>query len=180
VSEFVDIFRTISDGHAFHEIPFGAVPHPEGAECPAQNWIDYGDENRGVALLSCGLPGNNVAGGVMMLSLLRSATIGGYGFGGGYEPGMGSDTGLELGKQFAFDYAVLPHAGTGDGADLPREGMAFNHPLIAVTAPPAAGPLAEAVGPAGAREPRHSGLRDEARRERRRGAAVIRSGRATD
>ncbi|NLG49173.1 MAG: hypothetical protein GX552_03555 [Chloroflexi bacterium] len=124
----------IGQGHAFHEIPFGTVPHPEGIECPAQNWIDYSNGDQGLALLNRGLPGNNVADGVLMLSLLRSATIGGYGYGGGYEPGMGSDTGLELGKQFTFDYALLPHAGTWDMAGVPREGMAFNHPLIAVTA----------------------------------------------
>ena len=125
---------SIRHGTSFHEIPFGAVPHPEGVECPAQNWIDHGDGSKGLALLNRGLPGNNVADDVLLLSLLRSATIGGYGYGGGYEPGMGSDTGLEVGKHFAFDYALLPHAGTWAEAGIPREGMAFNHPLIAVTA----------------------------------------------
>jgi alpha-mannosidase len=121
-------------GQGFHEIPFGAVPHPEGVECPAQTWIDQSDGERGLALLNRGLPGNNVADGVLLLSLLRSATIGGYGYGGGYEPGMSSDTGLELDKAFAFDYALVPHAGTWREAGIPREGAAFNHPLVAVTA----------------------------------------------
>ena len=137
---------SIRQGCGFHEIPFGAVPHPKGVECPAQNWIDYGDGNHGLALLNRGLPGNNVADGVLLLSLLRSATIGGYGFGGGFEPGMGSDTGLELGKQFDFDYALLPHTGTWDEASIPREGMAFNHPLIAVTATSQPGDLPKRWG----------------------------------
>jgi alpha-mannosidase len=137
---------SIRQGHGCHEIPFGAVPHPEGVECPAQHWIDYGDGSNGLALLNRGLPGNNVADGVLLLSLLRSATIGGYGFGGGFEPGMGSDTGLELGKQFAFDYALLPHSGTWDEAGIPREGMAFNNPLIAVTAASRPGVLPERWG----------------------------------
>ena len=132
---------SIRDGCSFHEIPFGAVAHPEGVECPAQNWIDHSDGKQGIALLNRGLPGNNVADDVMLLSLLRSATIGGYGFGGGYEPGMGSDSGLELGKQFSFDYAVLPHSGTWSEADIPREGLAFNHPLIAITTASGQGPL---------------------------------------
>jgi alpha-mannosidase len=97
-------------------------------------------------LLNRGLPGNNVADGVLLLSLLRSATIGGYGFGGGFEPGMGSDGGLELGKQFAFDYALLPHAGTWDEGGIPREGLAFNHPLIALTAASHPGALPERWG----------------------------------
>ena len=132
---------SIRQGNAFHEIPFGAVPHPEGVECPAQNWIDYGDGSHGLALLNRGLPGNNVADGVMLLSLLRSTTIGGYGFGGGYEPGMSSDTGLELGKQFTFDYALFPHAGAWNEAGVVCEGMAFTHPLLAVTAASAPGTL---------------------------------------
>ncbi len=42
----------------------------------------------------------------MMLSLMRSTRIVAYGFGGGYEPGMTSDTGLELGQALDFDYAL--------------------------------------------------------------------------
>jgi len=34
-----------------------------------------------------------------------------YGFQGGYEPGMSSDSGLELGKELTFDYALVPHTG---------------------------------------------------------------------
>ena len=137
---------SIPQGHGFHEIPFGTVPHPEGVECPAQHWIDHGDGSQGVALINRGLPGNNVADGVLLLSLLRSATIGGYGFGGGYEPGMGSDSGLELDKQFAFDYALVPHSSSWSEAGIPREGQAFNHPLIAVTAASHAGPLPKSWG----------------------------------
>jgi alpha-mannosidase len=92
------------------------------------------DDDRGVALLNRGLPGNNVADGVLMLSLMRSATIGGYGFGGGFEPGMGSDSGLELDKWFDFEYALLPHPGSWDTARTSREGLSYNHPLIARTA----------------------------------------------
>ncbi len=125
---------TIQGGHSVHEIPFGASERPEAIEFPAQNWIDYSDGNTGLALLNRGLPGNNVADGTMMLSLMRSSRIVAYGFGGGYEPGMSSDTGLESGRQFTFDYAILPHAGDWRAADVPvRAGAAFNSPLIAGT-----------------------------------------------
>ena len=84
--------RRSSDGQSVHEIPFGAIERPAGIEFPAQNWVDYGNGQQGVALLNRGLPGNNVADGTMMLSLLRSTRIVAYGFGGGYEPGMSSDS----------------------------------------------------------------------------------------
>ncbi len=35
----------------------------------------------------------------MLVSLLRAHTLGAYGFGGGYEPGMSSDTGFQLGRE---------------------------------------------------------------------------------
>jgi len=130
---------SLSDGQRTDEIPFGAVSRPDGIEFPAQNWVHHGNGAKGVALLNRGLPGNNVADGVMMLSLMRSATIGGYGFGGGYEPGMGSDSGLEVGKELDFDYALFPHAGDWREGGVHREGLAFNHPLIAMTAAPHAG-----------------------------------------
>lgn len=132
---------TLRDMQAFHEIPFGAVPHPDGVEFPAQNWIDLSNGEQGLALLNRGLPGNNAADGVLMLSLLRSATIGGYGYGGGYEPGMDSDSGLELGKQFIFEYAVIAHKGSWDDAGLPRHGLAYNNPLKALTTSCHPGPL---------------------------------------
>ncbi|MDO9591849.1 MAG: glycosyl hydrolase-related protein, partial [Erysipelotrichaceae bacterium] len=125
---------TIQNGNAIHEIPFGAIKRPDGIEFPAQNWIDWGDGKKGVALLNRGLPGNNVANGVMMLSLMRSTRIVAYGFGGGYEPGMSSDSGLELGKELTFDYALVPHNQDWRQAAVYRDGLEFNNPLIALTA----------------------------------------------
>ena len=128
----------IQGGESVHEIPFGAIGRPDGVEFPAQNWIDYGDGERGIALLNRGLPGNNVADGTMMLSLMRSTSIVAYGFGGGYEPGMSSDSGYEEGKEQSFECALVPHAGDWRRAGTYREGMEFNHPLLVRTA--ASGP----------------------------------------
>jgi len=124
---------SIRDGQSVHEIPFGAIQRPAAIEFPAQNWVDYGNGLRGVALLNRGLPGNAVSDGTMMLSLLRSTRIVAYGFGGGYEPGMSSDSGLALGKEFTFDYALVPHAGDWRQAAIYREGQELNHPLLAGT-----------------------------------------------
>ena len=136
------LFRTtIEAGRSVHEIPFGAIERPCNIEFPAQNWVDWGDGSRGLALLNRGLPGNAVAEGTILLSLSRSTRIVAYGFGGGYEPGMSSDSGLELGKELTFDYALVPHSGDWREAEVYRRGLEFNHPLLAVTAASHAGAL---------------------------------------
>jgi alpha-mannosidase len=137
---------TIRNGKNFQSIPFGAVERPLGIEFPAQDWVDYGDEQHGVALLNQGLPGNLVTDGTMMLSLLRSHTLGAYGFGGGYEPGMSSETGLELGKERTLRYALVPHDGDWREAGVYRDGMEFNHPLVCRKMLPHAGSLPKRWG----------------------------------
>ena len=83
-----------------------------------------------MALLNRGLPGNNVADGTLLLSLMRSARMNAYGFGGGYEPGVSSDSGLDVGKTLTFRYALAPHNGSWQEAGVVRAGMEFNVPLV--------------------------------------------------
>jgi len=126
---------SIVSGRRFDEIPFGAIERPLEQEYPAQYWMDYSDGRKGLALLNRGLPGSNVAGGTLMLSLLRSARITAYPFIGGFEPGVSSDLGLELGVERTFDYALVPHAGDWRDAAVYRAGWEFNHPLLARKVP---------------------------------------------
>ena len=124
----------IRNGTVMEEIPFGAIERPERQEFPAQNWIDYSDGAHGLALINQGLPGNNVADGQMLLSLMRSARLISYSFIGGYEPGVGSDTGLGIGRKYTLNYALVPHAGDWRSIAPWRHGLEFNNPLIARTA----------------------------------------------
>ena len=121
---------TFKEGKSTHEIPFGSIDRPSGIEFPAQNWVDHGDGQRGLAVLNVGLPGNLVSDGTMLVSLLRAHTLGAYGFGGGYEPGMSSDTGFQLGRERTMRYAVVPHEGDWRTARVFRDGWEFNHPLV--------------------------------------------------
>jgi alpha-mannosidase len=121
---------TIANGHGVHEIPFGAIERPSSQEFPAQNWIDWSDGNHGMALLNRGLPGNNISEGTMMLSLLRSTRIQSYAEDGSFERGMTSDSGLELGKELTFHYALLPHAGDWRTSRVFQAGLEFNNPLV--------------------------------------------------
>jgi alpha-mannosidase len=122
---------SIENGRRFDEIPFGAIERPQEQEFPAQYWVDYSDGSKGLALLNRGLPGNNVAGGTLLLSLMRSARITAYPFMGGFEPGASSDLGLELGVERTFDYSLVPHAGDWREAEVYKAGWEFNHPLLA-------------------------------------------------
>jgi alpha-mannosidase len=119
---------SLSKGRYVQEIPFGAFERPIGIEYPAQNWADYSDNVHGVTLINHGMPGNLVNSGTLLLSLMRSHTIGGYGFGGGFEPGMTSDSGYELNHPMQFHYALAPHTGNWK-EDAVREGFEFNQPL---------------------------------------------------
>lgn len=132
---------TIRHGRNVHEIPFGAIERPNAIEFPAQNWVDHSDGQRGVAVLNEGLPGNVATEGTLMLSLLRSHTLGKYGYGGGYEPGMSSESGLQLGKSFTLHYAFLTHVGDWRAAQVWRDGLEFNRPLVARKALAHAGSL---------------------------------------
>lgn len=139
---------SVQNGQHVAEIPFGAIDRPLGIELPAQNWIDFGDGKRGIGLLNRGIPGNNVADGTLLLSLLRSATIGAYSSQpiGGFEPGMSSDTGLQLGKTLTLQYALVPHSGDWKEAGIYRSGWEFNHPLITKKAISHAGALPKQWG----------------------------------
>lgn len=121
---------TINNGQIVHEIPFGSIERPNGIEFPAQNWADYSDGEKGLALLNRGLPGNLTSDSTMMLSLMRSARIANYGFGGGYERGMSSDTGLMLDREIEFDYALVPHIGDWSQGEVYHHGLEFNNPLL--------------------------------------------------
>jgi alpha-mannosidase len=132
---------SIQNGKAFHEIPFGALERKEGIEYAAQNWIDYGDDRHGLTLLNRGLPGNNVADGTLLLSLMRSAKLLRYPTVGGFDPTVSSETGLEVGKQLRFQYSLVPHARSWREARTFRDGLELNHPLIVRKATPHTGTL---------------------------------------
>lgn len=123
---------SIRNGTITHEIPFGAIDRPEG-EFPAQNWIDYSDGEKGIALLNRGLPGNNVVDNVMLLSLLKCTALKeGYAEIGGFKLGVPTDRGYEKGIEHIFEYAFLPHAGDWRSGACCRRAMEYNTPLIAL------------------------------------------------
>jgi alpha-mannosidase len=113
----------IRKGMIRHEIPFGHVERPEG-EYPAQNWIDYSDEEKGLCIVNCGLPGNNVVDNVAMVSLLRSVA---------FEYKGVSEKGFEENVQHLFKYSLIPFR-KNDPEYLPwKHAAELNNMLIART-----------------------------------------------
>jgi len=112
-----------------YEIPFGALERPEG-EYPAQNWVDVGDGERGIALLNRGVPGHSLVGSTLTTSLMKCTKVVDYSA-GGYSPAARDVRGFEIGVNHHFEQALLPHTGNWQAAKIYREGLAFNVPLIA-------------------------------------------------
>jgi alpha-mannosidase len=131
----------ITAGRSVHAIPFGAIERPPDVEFPAQEWVDWSDGDRGVALLNVGLPGNLVADGTLIVSLLRAQTLRGYTEGGG-----SSDTGYELNVPRTLHYALVPHRGDWRDARVFRDGMELRAPLVCRKVSAHPGPLGARFG----------------------------------
>jgi alpha-mannosidase len=91
-----------------------------GSELPAQSWVSVSDGTAGAALLNEGKYAYDVLDNVVRLSVVR----------GSVQPDPYADVGAQHCR-----YALLPHADTWREADLPREGEAYNTPLLPVAWP---------------------------------------------
>ncbi len=89
---------------------FGAVKREEELrDYPLEDWLDYGNEERGVAVFTQGIPGYQVNEGKIWLTLLRSVNLLSHGDKGPIVPVMDA---LELGKDYEFRFAIYPHKGS--------------------------------------------------------------------
>ncbi|MBI4559868.1 MAG: alpha-mannosidase [Candidatus Hydrogenedentes bacterium] len=107
-------------------IPYGVISRPcDGAEMPAQRWIDLSGPQGGVALLNDCKYGQGVERSTLRLTLLRSST----------DPDPVADVGLN-----EFTYALLTHAGDWRTANVMRAADELNVPLLALAAERHPGP----------------------------------------
>jgi alpha-mannosidase len=105
-------------GRWVHEVPYGWLERP-GHELPAQNFVDLSSGGRGVTLVNCGIPSNQLLDGTMFLTLLRgSDRI--------YEWYAGPDA-LEIGEH-TFRYSLFPHEGDHVEAGSALEAYRRNDP----------------------------------------------------
>lgn len=107
-------------------IPYGFIPREEGRWLVIQ-WMDYGDQNYGVALLNCGLPDHNFAGSTIELTLLRAVA----GQRGALSKGMDRPTFDSQEKgQHTFHYALYPHQNSWQEARVYQQAWQLNNPII--------------------------------------------------
>ena len=111
----------VKKGTIRHEIPFGYIERPEG-EYPAQNWIDYSDDEKGLCVINRGLPGNNVVDDIAMITLMRSVA---------FEYKGESRKGFGEGTLHSFQYSIVPFIKEDPEYRPYIHGLEVNTPLIA-------------------------------------------------
>ena len=120
---------TVREGTITHSIPFGSLERQEG-EFPALDWTDFSEPGKGLGLLNCGLPGNGVVDGKVLLSLMKCTSFVSYGEAGGFSLSNSSEAGHEIGVPHRFRYAIVPHGGDWRATRLHRQGAELNHPFV--------------------------------------------------
>ncbi len=118
---------SFSDTVATYEIPYGSIQRSTQRitswqkarfEVPAEKWADMTSGNYGVSLLNNSKYGYDIKDNIMRLSLLRSPKW--------------PDPTQDMGKH-EINYALYPHAGSWQEADVVKRGWEYNEPLITVT-----------------------------------------------
>jgi hypothetical protein len=133
---------TIECDHATYEVQFGAVKRPTHRsttwdaakfEVCAHRWMDYSERGLGLSLLNESKYGHSCHDGVLGLSLLRAPKH--------------PDPNADLGEQ-EFSYALVPHEGSWQDANIMAQAELFNTPPIAyVLTPDEQGPLGTSWSP---------------------------------
>lgn len=109
---------------ARRQIPYALTDFGAG-EQTTQMFMDAQDETAGLAVINHGTPAGNIEDGVMLLTLFRSTAM---------EYKCDSDLSYNLGRKFAFDYAVCPHA-AGDDERIWRAALCMHTPVVRCQAP---------------------------------------------
>ncbi len=108
---------SVQNGKATFEIPFGSIERPtDGAEVPAQKWIDLSGGGYGVSLLNNCKYGFSVDKNTLRATLLRAS----------YDPDPTPDVGTH-----EMTLSLYPHKGDWRSASTTRRAYELNEPLVA-------------------------------------------------
>jgi len=129
-------FDTCMGGPVFtRHTQFGVLELPlartleEGVKVPSLTWITGEQGDRGLAFMSDGVPINEIKGGEIYLTLLRSVSVlSADGVSGPLVPTPGA---RELGEH-TYTYSIFPYTGNWKKAAIPRRGSEFSQTLLAL------------------------------------------------
>jgi alpha-mannosidase len=117
----------------YRETQFGALELPydrtlqEGVKVPSLTWLSGEDDYRGLAFFTKGVPINEVRGGEIYCTLLRSVSVlSDDGVTGPLIPTPGA---MELGEH-SYHYSILPYKSDWQSASVPREAYTFSQELV--------------------------------------------------
>jgi alpha-mannosidase len=96
---------------------------------PSMSWITAQEDGRGLAFLTLGVPINEIKGGEIYCTLLRSVSV--LSADGTSGPLIPTPMAQELGEH-VYRYAVYPYTGDWRDADVHRIGFEINQPLRAM------------------------------------------------
>lgn len=103
------------------QIPYAIMPYGEHeGEQTVQMFMDAQDEKAGLAVINVGTPSGTMEDGVMLINMFRAAAM---------EYKCDSDLSYNLGREFAFDYAVCPHVSGADDV-IWQTAQGVNVPVI--------------------------------------------------
>jgi alpha-mannosidase len=133
----------VKASEARFEIPFGSIARPTTEETLVRKaqievvghqWIDLSEDTYGVALLNDCKYGFRIKGHTLDMNLLRSVPFPGQALIGKEDQSEAAEnSGFTDLRVHHFRYALLPHSGKLDEAELTRLARSFNIPLRIVS-----------------------------------------------
>ncbi len=114
---------------------FGVIDLPyektsdEGTKTPSLTWLNAEEEGRGLAFLSAAVPVNEVKGGTIHYTLLRSVSV--LSADGISGPLIPVPQAMELGRH-DFVYSIYPYSGDWRNAGIHRRAFEFSRRLFAL------------------------------------------------
>jgi alpha-mannosidase len=122
----------IPDGGCVAGTAFGVIERKtESREFPMEDWVDYSNEKHGVAVFARGIPGYQVTGEDIYLTLLRSVNLISHGDKGPITPVPDA---LELERRYEYSFAIYPHGGSWMDGKVWNEALNFVNPPLHVYA----------------------------------------------
>jgi alpha-mannosidase len=101
----------------------------ESMKIPSLSWITAQEDGRGIAFLTLGVPINEIRGGEIYCTLLRSVSV--LSSDGKSGPLIPTPEARELGEN-SYRYSIYPYAGDWRDVGVHRFGFEMNQPLRAV------------------------------------------------